>query len=544
MNKKGFTLIELLAVLVIIGLVGLITVTSITSLLKNYKNNIYDKQIDNIEEAARIWGADNLLVLPNDSSSTNICNYAEIENCDKDYRKLTITLAMLQQNGYISKDLKNPKTKERFENVTIDIERNGNNLKYTVNVSEEEDTRYKEIILNGADPILSSDMVPVIIENNGTVKKANIEEEWYKYEDKEWANAVVLNSNQDYANGDTIPESNIKAYYVWIPRYKYQLFSSSSPVTINIVFESSYTNKSLGTNTGQYRTHSAFTLGTQELEGFWVGKFETTGNSTTPTIKPYMSDNDNSTITSLRNQNVSTQYQTAVRVSANSMMMKNDEWGAVAYLSHSNYGVKTDIRINNNSGYKTGCGAGTDNKAAAASCDIEYGKEEEYPQSTTGNITGIFDMSGGAWEYMMAVRSDTSGKPLSGRHNIYNSGFNGKYGCPTCDSTTTGVDSSALALTSGTNFPDSRYYNLYYNPNNPNSIDGNNGCNGIKCYGHALTETANWYSDYYYFPSTGYPWVVRGGYCSNGASAGVFGATYNDGRAYGYCSFRVVVPTS
>ena len=31
---------------------------------------------------------------------------------------------------------------------------------------------------------------------------------------------------------------------------------------------------------------SAFTFGTDELNGMWVGKFETTGNASTPTIKP------------------------------------------------------------------------------------------------------------------------------------------------------------------------------------------------------------------------------------------------------------------
>lgn len=132
MNKKGFTLIELLAVLVIIGLVGLITVTSITSLLKNYKNNIYNKQIDNIEEAARIWGADHLLILPNDSNSSATCMYSDINSCPTNYKTLIIDLHTLQSSGNISSDLKNPKTKEPFENVTIEIVKNGNTIEYNV----------------------------------------------------------------------------------------------------------------------------------------------------------------------------------------------------------------------------------------------------------------------------------------------------------------------------------------------------------------------------------------------------------------------------
>ena len=407
--------------------------------------------------------------------------------------------------------------------------------------------QYKDDKLNGADPVLKKDMIPVTISNDGTVKKADIKDEWYNYTNKEWANAVVLVDNSKYNAGEEIPEAKIKAYYVWIPRFRYQLFDNTTESEINIAFESAYTNKSLSTTVGEYLTHPAFTYGNEELSGFWVGKFETTGTQSSPSIKPYTSTT-NSDITSLRSLNVSTQYNTAGSVSSNSTMMKNDEWGAVAYLSHSKYGLNGKVRINNDNRYHTGCGADTDGKSAAASCDIEYGKVTEYPQSTTGNITGIFDMSGGAWEYMMAVRADSNGKPLSGRHNLYNSGFNGKFGCPTCDSSTSGVDSSILELTTGTNYPESKEYNLYDNPSNRNRITETNGCNGSACYGHAMNEirkasggTGAWYSEYSSFVSTGGPFVLRGGNYSRGASAGVFVFANGSGYAYSYDSFRVVV---
>ena len=37
--------------------------------------------------------------------------------------------------------------------------------------------------------------------------------------------------------------------------------------------------------------------------------------------------------------------------------MKNTEWGAVAYLQHSQYGSHEKVRINNNSNYLTGYAA-------------------------------------------------------------------------------------------------------------------------------------------------------------------------------------------
>ena len=547
-NKKGFTLIEMITVLVLISLIALITITSVTKLLNSSKDKLYENQMEQIESAARLWGADNMLILPNDSTSNVVCEYKNIDSCPEDYKKLIIDLKLLQDSGYIGQDIKNPKTNKPITNVTIEIEKTGKKLTYKVVSSEEDEEKYREVILNGSDPVLEGDMIPVTISNDGVVKKADITKKWYKYTDKEWANAVVLTDNSEYANGDTIPENKIKAYYVWIPRYKYQLFDNTTEAEIQISFESKYTNKSSSTTVGQYLTHPAFTYGTEELSGFWVGKFETTGTQSSPSIKPYMSGNDNSTITSLRNQKVSEQYNTAGSVSSNSTMMKNDEWGAVAYLSHSKYGLNGKVRINNNSGYKTGCGGSTDGKASAASCDIEYGKATDYPQSTTGNITGIFDMSGGAWEYMMAVRADSSGKPLSGRHNLYNSGFNGKFGCPTCDSGTSGVDSSILELTNGTNYPDSKDYNLYDNPANRDSITETNGCNGSACYGHAMNEirkasggNGSWYGEYSYFVSASGPFVERGGSFSAGASAGVFAFNGNRGHGNGNNSFRVVV---
>ena len=41
------------------------------------------------------------------------------------------------------------------------------------------ESRYSEELLNGADPILEEPLIPVIIETDGTVKKADVKSEWY-----------------------------------------------------------------------------------------------------------------------------------------------------------------------------------------------------------------------------------------------------------------------------------------------------------------------------------------------------------------------------
>ena len=78
---------------------------------------------------------------------------------------------------------------------------------------------YKEDLLKGTDPVLGTGMIPITIDNDGKVHKADISTTWYSYQNKQWANAVILvDETKDYKNGEEIPEGNIESYFVWIPR--------------------------------------------------------------------------------------------------------------------------------------------------------------------------------------------------------------------------------------------------------------------------------------------------------------------------------------
>ena len=68
-------------------------------------------------------------------------------------------------------------------------------------------------------------------------------------------------------------------------------------------------------------------------------------------------------------------------------------------------------------------------------------------------------------------------------------------------------------------------------------------------YGDAVWETSSsssgsssWYSDYSYFPFSDDPLFVRGGGSGDGSTAGLFNFGHNDGYAWDFDSFRVVVP--
>ncbi len=185
-------------------------------------------------------------------------------------------------------------------------------------------------------------MVPIIREGEKWIK-ANVYKKWYNYITSDWANVVLVkeasrNNYKNAAPGTEILEQDILAYLVWIPRYRYKLFNvsagSSAKRTIEIEFETKKTAKSNGSTNGTWLTHPAFTFGSDELEGFWVGKFETTGYATAPTVKPYgplfQTTDINDQFNTLKKFNNELNY--GITSSFDAHMMKNMEWGAVAYL--------------------------------------------------------------------------------------------------------------------------------------------------------------------------------------------------------------------
>ena len=378
-----------------------------------------------------------------------------------------------------------------------------------------------------AKPVLKDGLIPVNIADNGTVTYANSESGWYNYCKKEWANAVILNSG-DYKVGDTIPESAIRAYFVWIPKYKYQLWNVDVTGTtelahsIDIIFDTTnttdtstscatpMTSGSTGNcSNGKYMTHPAFI--SMDVNGFWVGKYELTGSIDNLTVKP------NSV--SLKSQTVASFFSAMYNFNRNldSHMMKNTEWGAVAYLSHSKFGIDKEININNNSAYKTGYSAKLTTQQGTypgeygdgGNYNVAYNTTIGYLASTTGNISGIYDMAGGAHEYMASYRSGAS-------------------------------------VPSG----DAKYFDVY------------NGASAVNTYNYRILGDATgemgpiinykdgdgnaryhnkWYGDHSNFVDSTNPWFSRGGAYDDGVLAGQFYFSRNTGAAYGNFGSRLVL---
>ncbi len=410
---------------------------------------------------------------------------------------------------------------------------------------------------SGANPPeLVDGMIPVT--HNGTNwVKADTSSKWYDYNNQEWANAVTVTEENraTYMSaeaGTVIPMDDINTMWVWIPRYEYMYTNlgdqyaggtKEQPGEIEINF---ITKETTSPSSGEYKVHPAFNFGGTELSGIWVGKFETGGTLASActnescdisniVIKPNVS--------SLRNQNVSSFFYTARSMQMNSSnpygfrstsgnvhMSKNSEWSSVAYLSQSKYGkygnpnytgANKEIYQNKSSEYITGMSNGTPS-TDTVNTQVTYDTPNTgYGASTTGTIYGIYDTSGGSWEYVMGVLMDPNGNPRSGGSTTFNSGFNGAL--------------SEGTYSSGIPFPAAQYYNLY------TTEDATTACSGGVCYGHALSEMAGWYQDYQSFVNQNGPWVVRGGYWGSTANAGVFHFATGRGNADTYSASRATL---
>ena len=84
-------------------------------------------------------------------------------------------------------------------------------------------------------------------------------------------------------------------------------------------------------------------------------------------------------------------------------LMKNSEWGAIAYLSKSAYGKGTEeIWINPADNCTTGCAGDSVSSSQTSGCLRTYDTANGVKASSTGTIYGIYDLSGGAWEMVSA----------------------------------------------------------------------------------------------------------------------------------------------
>ena len=471
---------------------------------------------------------------------------------------------------------------------TLDVTRaqrflSGGNLSATSNPNE-----FLCADLN-ADGVITTEDLQLILSGTGTKVAAGIigesvsgdvmgTNQWYDYNLKKWANAVLVTSTnrstyQSASAGTEITESDILAFYVWIPRFKYKVWniskqagaestyaynaysegidikwenSKASTGTISCTYNynvdsanggvdlSTTTAETCTGNNGDYYTHPAFTFGSDNVNGFWIGKFELTGSSSQLTILPSVTSFRNLTLrifsTMIQNMQTSSNIYglSTSRTNTDSHMLTNFEWGAVAYLTNSKYGrcadgSCTEVTINNCSSHITGIGANTVSAGSSSTtCTTaanQYNGTYGKLASTTGNITGVYDMSGGADE---AVMGNISSVTTEYTFNPLRSSF-----------------SSSWYTTDTAKYLTTYAYDTVYD----NQKAYNRGRLGDATAEVVLSTggTGGWYSDYANFPFLNSAWFKRGGLYSSGSSAGVFDFGEDAGSNASYGSSRAAL---
>ena len=355
------------------------------------------------------------------------------------------------------------------------------------------------------------------------------------------------NTSSEWANARVIKDG-IESYFVWIPRYAYRIIYFDSS-TSKQAYQNGELTEEKGITGGQiigysdsrgivdaqgrkidgvasttktmvsedyFMVHPAFTAdadlgggfgndnGTNDngISGIWIGKYEASLANKTDGTNIVTNDEETGDIllsdaehaektivtkpgySSWRNIQIVNMYDNAKAYNTDlkSHMLKNSEWGAVAYLTESKYGRNgTEVTINNNgTTYYTGGGA-------------EKAYIENTPQSSTGNVYGIYDLSENATEYVVAGYKNQSSIGTSSGSNEYGTVY---------------TDTSAST--------------------------------GYK-YGDATYETSGWHSDLALFVDSYGPFFSRGGVCGDGDLAGVFNC-YVVGNGYGNgYSFRLAL---
>ena len=263
-------------------------------------------------------------------------------------------------------ELKKPINVDKNKTIYIRLT-NGNKVSYhTLNVQN------IDTVLNGAYPELDDKMVPVIYENNKWVV-ANTKMKYYDYENGKYANMVLVRKNKDIdddnsksrdyyltdeAIGEEVYIEDILAFYVWIPKYRYQIWNingSNELTDINIVFENKDSLVTEGVKNNDWVTHNAFIYLPEN--GFWVSKYKASVSMELNCYLAPSKENCDKNIYDLYSlkghnpiNNVSVSNASIMADNLNKQfniygltnnviphLTTNLEWGAIAYLKNSKY---------------------------------------------------------------------------------------------------------------------------------------------------------------------------------------------------------------
>ncbi len=257
-----------------------------------------------------------------------------------------------------------------------------------------------------------------------------------------------------------------------------------------------------------------------------------------------------------------------------SHLMKDSEWGAIAYIGQSQYGLNgTNIAINNislNSGNRkrtiitgksgvdsvyavTGVTTGekdggekqvtedtiTKVKGATGNIPVDgvyaWNQLKGQEASSTGTIYGIYDLSGGSWER-------TVGYVANGNVNLKTYGVNLSYNGENLKTVSTkyimvyphdsskdntGIANDDMGLNTASQANYAKNTTIHGDAHRETSKAG--------------TDSTSWYGDYSFFPGLYTPFSIRGGDLWSSSNAGLFCFHRNGGGGHCNIGFRPVL---
>ena len=372
-------------------------------------------------------------------------------------------------------------------------------------------------------PKLAKGMIPVKWNETTLVETYELDSEWYEYgttlTTRRWANAVSKDTS-----------GNIIAYWVWIPRYAYNITSGwNNNITgnISISFSVGIDDTKGGTiaivdtcdevnsecakdSNGTWTNHPSFTFGEDELTGIWVTKFEVSGNvdeiDSKPNVRHLGDTKIGDMFTAFLDMKTNNRYGWGTTGNGiDTHMMKNTEWGAVAYLSQSTYG-KNNFIWKNPSIDRVGCAGDDPFTHYDSGCSFQYYTDNGQQASTTGSIYGIYDMVGSNFNYVAAYVDNGFDEIMENGASIV--AANDKY---------KDVYPSELSYSKATNF-------------NNAIIKKGDAIYEISSTGEDYTS---WYESQSSMGYNSWVWFIRGGssWAESGISIFSYGATYGNGSA-------------
>lgn len=521
-KNKGITIVALVITIIlilIIGGVGLSLVLSKDSIINKARDGVFAQKIAKYYEEYELYlVAQYATDLEGfDKSSVNAENVENIETGIIPIKNIIPSLT----EQYCLERIRIEKGEMKFSNFT-EREMQIINSIIKTEVKEEENVngvKNEYIQSNVNPPIIPSQgniiateeyqgICAITFSEDGKKKiQTNLKEKWYDY--KEQVDGTEKGGTSQWANIETKDGS----LWVWIPRFAYKITEGAhikegykdtnklepgQAGKIEVKFLKEDTNEFwdgtkekivtnsdeltyTGTSQNEWYVHPAFQFDNENLTGFWIAKYEASSiegnvnsiegdnvlNEKTVQIKPNVS--------SWRYIETNFMFGNCVLMGAehfdiygfkdktNTHLIKNMEWGAVAYLAHSQYG-RNGTRIENNASteYITGSGGPL--------------------ASTTGNYYGVFDMVGGAADGIAAVANIES------------------------------IDTHFL----GNGADISEYFEVYP------AYNGTKKGDGIYETSLKFSNTSSWFSGLSWLVNANEPKMSRGGSVLDGENAGIF----------------------